>query len=86
MICYIIMGADAKLRSLNVYKKTLTCCTAAEGARIWLASWKDGDGVSPGVCVHAKTAGNVLAWSPSQLQCWAVGGWILLTTLHSGHG
>lgn len=67
------MGADAKLRSLNVYKKTLTCCTAAEGAQSWLASWEDRDDVSPGVCMHAKAAENVLAWSPFQLQCWAVG-------------
>lgn len=30
-ICYIIMGADAKLRSLRVYKKLLSCGSAVEG-------------------------------------------------------
>lgn len=61
MICYIIMGADAKLRSRNVYKKTLARCAAAEGFRSSLASWADRGKVCPGACTHANTAADLLA-------------------------
>lgn len=60
MICYIIMGADAKLRSRNVYKKTLARCAAAEGFRSSLASWADRGKVCPGACTHANTAADLL--------------------------
>lgn len=56
------MGADAKLRSLHVYKKALACCSAAERFQSSLASSEDGDNVCPGASACANTAANAAAY------------------------